>query len=75
MFKRKYTATLLDSKWSVLKRDIKISAIPRRDEYIYMDNKYYEVINIVYRLAKNQDIFIIVEEVPNKIHIKNIEIQ
>lgn len=62
MFKNKYTVTLLNSKWIPLKRNINLSIIPRRDEFIYFDGKYYQVLNIIHKLNEKQDIFIIVDE-------------
>lgn len=62
MFKRKYKVSMLDSKWNPIKRNIKLSVIPKSDEYIWDDTKYYRVINIVHSIAKNYEIFVIVEE-------------
>lgn len=75
MFKRKYTVTLLNSKWEIVKINVNFTIIPRKDEYIYLDEQYYEVVNIVHMLNKKQDIFVIISEVENKIQIKNIDIQ
>jgi len=62
MFERKYTISILNSKWEEIKRNIKIDVIPRRDEFIYLDNQYYEVLNIVHTLDEKQDIFVIINE-------------
>jgi hypothetical protein len=75
MFKRKYTVTLLNSKWEIVKRNVNFTIIPRKDEYVYLDEQYYEVVNVVHMLNKKQDIFVIINEVENKIQIKNIDIQ
>ena len=75
MFKRKYTVTLLNSKWEVVKRNVNFTIIPRKDEYVYLDEQYYEVVNVVHMLNKKQDIFVIINEIENKIQIKNIDIQ
>ena len=75
MFKRKYTVSLLDSKWVVLKRDVKLSVIPRRDEYLYFDNQYYEVLNVIHMLNNKQDIFVIINGIQNKNLVKTIENQ
>jgi hypothetical protein len=39
------------------KRNINILFIPRKNEYIYLDEQYYEVINIVHVINEKQDIF------------------
>lgn len=65
MFKRKYNTSLLDSKWNPIKRNLKLSIIPRIHEYIYYEDKYYMVLNVVHQLNDKHDIFIIVEEKDN----------
>jgi hypothetical protein len=62
MFRRKYTVSILNSKWVPIKRNVKLVIIPRADEYIYLNGKYYQVLNVVHTLNDNQDIFIIIEE-------------
>lgn len=69
MFERKYTVSILNSKWQPIKRGLKLKVIPRSGEFIYMDNQYYDVINIVHMLNEKQDIFVIINELafkPNK---------
>tara|TARA_R110000782_G_scaffold21299_1_gene57310 strand:- start:12057 stop:12305 length:249 start_codon:yes stop_codon:yes gene_type:complete len=62
----KYTVSILDSKWVALKRNIKLGIIPRRDEYIFMDNQYWEVLNVVHMLNEKQEIFIVVTTMSEK---------
>jgi hypothetical protein len=62
MFKKKYNVSMLDSKWIPLKRNINLSIIPRRDEYIWIDEKYFIVLNIVHSITDKQEVFIVVEE-------------
>lgn len=62
MFKRKYTTTLLDSKWSVIKNGVKFNVIPRQNEYIYYNDRYYHVINVVHNLGLKHEILIVVDE-------------
>jgi len=45
-----------------MKRNLKLRVIPRKDEYIFLDDQYYEVLNVVHRLNTKQDIFVIVDE-------------
>jgi hypothetical protein len=40
--KEEYTVSILDSKWKEVKRNINILFIPRKNEYIYLDEQYYE---------------------------------
>lgn len=66
MFKTKYTISILDSKWSVIKNNVKLLFIPRTNELIYLNNQYYQVINVIHMLNKNQDIFVIVDPIDNQ---------
>lgn len=66
----KYTVSILNSKWQPIKRNVELVIIPRKDEFVYMDEQYYEVLNIVHMLNEKQDIFVIVNEM-----IKNINPQ
>jgi hypothetical protein len=67
MFRTKYTATILDSKWNVVKNRMKFAAIPRSGEYLFFDGLYHEVLNIVHTLDDKQVIFVIINEIPHQI--------
>ena len=71
----KYTVSILNSKWHEIKKNIEMLIIPRRDEYIYMDDQYWEVLNVVHMLNEKQQIFIIVTEMGNKFKQQPIENQ
>lgn len=64
MFKIKYNVTLLDSKWNIVKKNVKLFSLPRKDEYIFFDGLYYEVLNVVHDINKNHLIYVIINEVP-----------
>lgn len=64
MFKSKYKVILIDSKWSVVKNNIKLSVLPRRDEYVFFDGLYYLVLNVVHVLDGKQGIFVVINETP-----------
>lgn len=66
----KYTVSILNSKWHPIKRNVEMIIIPRRDEYVYMNDQYYQVLNVVHMVNEKQDIFVIVDEV-----VKNINPQ
>jgi hypothetical protein len=70
-FYKKYTLTILNSKWEPIKNNLKLNYIPRKGEYIYMDSKYFDVLNVVHMLNGKHKIFIIVEESTIKLEIKN----
>lgn len=66
MFKAKYNVTILDSKWQVIKNNIILSVVPRQGEYIYMDNKYVNVLNVVHSIDVKHTIFIVIEDLPTQ---------
>jgi hypothetical protein len=68
-FSKKYTITFLNSKWEIVKSNIKLKSIPQRDEYIYMDDKYYDVLNVVHVINKKHEIFVIIQETKLKFDV------
>ena len=75
MFGKKYTVTLLNSKWEVVKRNLPFEVIPRKDEFIWFEEQYFEVVNVVHQIDKQQSIFVIVNQLTNKPLIKNFKIE
>jgi len=71
----KFSISILNSKWSPIKRNIKILFLPRKGEFIYLENQYYEVINIVHTITEKQDVFIIVKEIDYQSNIENDELK
>jgi hypothetical protein len=68
-FSKKYSVTFLNSKWEIVKSNVKLISIPNRNEYVYMDNKYYDVLNVVHTISKNHNILIVIEESKVKIDL------
>lgn len=71
MFRAKYNITLIDSKWNPIKNTVKFIDIPRRDEFIYLVDRYYQVINVVHNMDKKHHIFVIIEEVNQQKSVDN----
>lgn len=63
MFKKKYSVSMLDSKWNVIKSNIKLEVIPRADEYIWDVDIYYRVLNVIHSTNNKQGVYIIVEPI------------
>jgi len=63
MFKKYHTVTILDSKWKPILTNVKLTVIPRANEYIYLNNQYYQVMNIIHTIDKKQGIFIVIGEI------------
>ncbi len=59
----KYSVTILERNWMVLKSNVSLISLPRISEYIYLNDKYYQVINVVHDLTKNNKRLVIVDEV------------
>lgn len=74
MFKPKYTISILDSKWQPIKRNLKLSIIPRMNEYIFLNDQYHKVINVVHTFNKTQDVFLIIEEIVQEISVDNQQV-
>ena len=66
MFNVKYSVSILNSKWEVIKRNLKLSVIPRKDEYIFLDDRYVSVVNVIHTLNKKHEIFVIIEDLPTQ---------
>ena len=49
-----------------------MSAIPRIDEFIYMNEQYYQVLNVVYTLDDKNKIYVIVLETNRKLDEEKI---
>jgi hypothetical protein len=62
MFKKKYSISILDSKWIPIKRNVKMEVVPRRDEYVWFEEKYYIVLNVVHSITDKLEVFVVVEE-------------
>lgn len=62
MFKTKYKVSFLNCKWETMTIKLNLTVIPRRDEYVYLNNQYYQVLNVVHKLNDKQDIFIVINE-------------
>lgn len=68
-FSKKYTVTFLNSKWEIVKSEINLKTIPQRDEYVYMDDKYYDVLNVVHSISKKHKILVVIEETKAKFEL------
>jgi hypothetical protein len=66
MFGKKYNISLIDSKWNYIKSNVNFHVVPRISEYIYFEDKYYQVLNVVHKLEKKQEIFVVLSEMSHK---------
>ena len=72
MFRTKYTVSILNSKWEVIKSNLKLSVVPREGELIFLDGKYVDVIKVIHMLNKKQDIFVIIEDLEQQPENNNL---
>lgn len=65
MFKKYHSVTMLDSKWNPIAYNIKLEVIPRINEFVYMDNQYYQVVNVIHQIEKIKipNIFVIINKI------------
>ena len=73
MFKKKYSVSIIDSKWNAIKRNLELSFIPRNDEFIFYDDTYYKVLNVIHRVNSIQAVFIVVEKLENEFKLIDSE--
>lgn len=67
MFRKKINVSLLDAKWQVIQRNLKLEVIPRRDEFLWFNNQYYSILNVVHSTDGKGEILLIIEEYNTKI--------
>lgn len=70
VLKKKYNVILINSKWEIINKNVKLKNLPRQKEYIWDGTKYYQVINLVHDLKNIKQVSIIVEEITNNLEIK-----
>lgn len=75
IFKSKYTVVILNSKWEILEKNLKLVKLPRQKEYIWSGTKYYQVVHVVHNITSRQQISLIVEEIQNVEVLVNQEIK
>lgn len=75
IFKSKYTVVILNSKWEILEKNLKLIKLPRQKEYIWSGTKYYQVVHVVHNITSRQQISLIVEEIQNVEVLVNQEIK
>lgn len=61
---RKYSISLLDEKWELIRPRIKVKQIPRYGEFIYLsdEKQYYKVLNVIHNMTNKHEIFVVVEK-------------
>lgn len=74
MFNKKYKITILNSKWGVLVKTIKVSVVPNKNDYIWYNEQYHEVINVIHSLNEDR-VYVIVDEVSPQPTIKKINFE
>lgn len=67
IFNKKYTVKLINSKWEVIKTKITLTTIPNKGEYIFMDGKYFNIINVVHVIENEHKVLIIIDETNSNI--------
>ena len=66
MFNKKLKINLLSTNWELLKSNLSVNSVPTKDEYLYLEGSYFEVVNVVHSLDKKHSIFVIVKNISEK---------
>jgi hypothetical protein len=61
MFNSKYFVIFINEKWEPI-RTQKLKTVPKINEFVYFDEKYYRVVNVVHKLTKKHDIHVVVKD-------------
>jgi hypothetical protein len=63
LFSKKIKVTFIDNKWNRIRDNVRIDAIPRRDELIYLGKgeEYYRVTQVIHWPSQNSKIYIVIE--------------
>ena len=72
IFRNKYNVTLMDSKWSPIKKNVNLKRIPTVEEYVYFNEKYYKVLSVIHVINKRGGVYIVIDEF-NEIEMKIIK--
>lgn len=77
MFKKKNNIRFIDVNWKILKNDIQMNVIPKKNELLFFNDIYYEVVNVIYDISKieKQQIIVVLTELKPKIDFKLTENQ
>ena len=74
LFTKKIQITFIDKKWNIIKDYVKVNAIPRTSELIYLSDgeNYYKVNQVIHWPSKNSKIYIVIESLSDiEENIKN----
>lgn len=72
MFKKKNNIRFIDVDWTILKNDVQMNIIPKKNELLFFNNVYYEVVNVIYDISKieKQQVIVVLTELKPKVDFK-----
>jgi hypothetical protein len=72
MFKKKNNVRFIDVNWTILKNNVQMNTIPKKNELLFFNNIYYEVVNVIYDISKieKQQIIVVLTELKPKVDFK-----
>jgi hypothetical protein len=74
MLGKKLKVCLIDTNWVVIKDNLCVLTAPKKDELIYINNQYYDVINVIHDMSeKKHRIFVVIKEMAPKIKIDMVD--
>lgn len=77
MFKKKNNIRFIDVNWKILTNDVKMNVIPKKNELIFFNEIYYEVVNVIYDISKieKQQVIVVLTELKPKVDFKLVNNQ
>lgn len=77
MFKKKNNIRFIDVNWKILKNDVQMNVIPKKNELLFFNDIYYEVVNVIYDISKieKQQVIVVLTELKPKVDFKLVNNQ
>jgi hypothetical protein len=64
---KKYKINLISEKWDIISSNYSVEIIPKINECIYINEEYYQVINIIHNFdIKNSNLTVVIEKINNE---------
>jgi hypothetical protein len=71
MFRKKVKIRFIDTNWVIIKDNFFMKTTPRKDELVYINDTYYEIVNILHDISgKDESTFAFIKKLEPKVKIK-----
>jgi len=70
MFRKKVKIRFIDTNWAIIKDNFFMKTIPRKDELVYINDIYYEIVNILHDISgKDESTIAVIKKLEPKVKI------